>query len=113
MTPFTPINYTEATERRLAIRLWTLYLALLDERFGKVPTRRAVNDAAFRSTCAVTCDILGYRMAPFGVETVVREVYVDHITEHGPMPSPLDTGSRPIWREALTDAVVAGLRGLR
>lgn len=112
MTPFTPIDYDEATERRLAIRLWTLYLTFIDEKFGK-DVRRGVNDAAFRSACAITCDILGYGMAPFGVETVVREAYVAHVTEHGPMPSPLDTGSRPIWREALTDAVVAGLRGLR
>lgn len=29
MTPFTPIDYDEATERRLAIRLWTLYLTFV------------------------------------------------------------------------------------
>lgn len=111
MTPFTPIDYNEATERRLAIRLWTMWLACVESRPGT--KQAAVEDAAFRAACGITCDFLGYGMAPTGVNLMVREAYAAHVSKHGLMPSPLDSGARTFWRDILTDAVVAGLRGLR
>jgi len=89
-----------AAMRRLVVGMWTRHVAAM----GKVDKTAAdsYTEAAHIGLSAIGVPVSA---APFGLTLIVIEA----IHAAGPKPSAANVTALPIWREKLTDSIVAKL----